>query len=97
MYRVAITSIAAKIGCAAETLRGWFRDAKGDHDVRVGETSDERKRIKAVEPELHSLWQANEALQEGAGAFRADSDEAGHPFRSEAGRRSDLKPASLPI
>ena len=27
----------------------------------------------------------------------ADSDEAGHPFRSEVGRRSDLKPASLPI
>ena len=27
----------------------------------------------------------------------ADSDEVGHPFRSEVGRRSDLKSAGLPI
>ena len=29
--------------------------------------------------------------------YGADSDEAGHPFRSEVGRRSDLKSAGLPI
>ena len=27
----------------------------------------------------------------------ANSDEAGHPYRSEAGHRSDLKPATIPI
>jgi transposase-like protein len=40
----AIGSIAAKIGCTAETLRGWVRQAERDQGLRAGPTSDERER-----------------------------------------------------
>ena len=42
----AIGSIAAKIGCTAETLRRWVRQAERDQGKRVGPTSDDRERIK---------------------------------------------------
>src|SRR5919206_3670995 len=35
----AIGSIAAKIGCTAETLRGWVRQAERDQGVRAGSPS----------------------------------------------------------
>ena len=42
----AITSIAEKIGCTAETLRHWVRQAERDHGRRPGLTTDERARFK---------------------------------------------------
>ena len=47
----AIGSIAAKIGCTAETLRKWVRRAERDQGQGVGLTSDERERLKALERE----------------------------------------------
>ena len=38
----AITSIAEKIGCAAETLRSWVRQAERDGGRRPGLTTDDR-------------------------------------------------------
>ena len=38
----AITSIAAKLGCTAETLRHWVRQAERDAGERPGLTSSER-------------------------------------------------------
>jgi transposase-like protein len=35
----AITSIAEKIGCTAETLRKWVRQAERDQGVRPGQPS----------------------------------------------------------
>src|SRR3954466_8530459 len=46
----AIGSIAAKIGCTAETLRKWVRHAERDGGQRPGATTEERERIKALEP-----------------------------------------------
>ena len=43
----AITSIAEKIGCAAETLRSWVRQAERDGSRRPGLTTDERA-VQAV-------------------------------------------------
>ena len=37
----AITSIAEKIGCAAETLRSWVRQAERDQGQRPGLTTEE--------------------------------------------------------
>src|SRR3954470_3301662 len=54
----AIGSIAAKIGCTAETLRG--RQAERDQGLRAGPTTDDRERIKALEREVRELRQANE-------------------------------------
>ena len=47
----AIGSIAAKIGCTAETLRRWVRQAERDRGKRAGPTTEDRDRIKALERE----------------------------------------------
>ena len=47
----AIVSIAAKIGCTAQTLNEWIKKADVDSGRKPGVTSDERERIKALERE----------------------------------------------
>jgi transposase len=65
----AIGSIAAKIGCTAETLRGWVRQAERDRDLRGGPSSEERECIKALEREVRELRQANEILRKASAYF----------------------------
>jgi transposase len=65
----AIGSIAAKIGCTAETLRKWVRQAERDQGQRPGATSEERERIKALEREVRELRQANEILKKASAYF----------------------------
>ena len=65
----AIGSIASKIGCTAETLRGWVRQSERDQGQRAGTTSDERERIKALEREVRELRQANEILRKASAYF----------------------------
>lgn len=65
----AICSISAKIGCTAETLRRWVRQAGGDTGKREGQTSSERERIKALEREVRELRQANEILRKASAYF----------------------------
>ena len=65
----AISSIASKIGCTAETLRGWVRQAERDQGVRAGPTSEDRERIKALEREVRELRQANEILRKASAYF----------------------------
>src|SRR5687768_1562455 len=65
----AIGSIAAKIGCTAETLRGWVRQAERDHGLRAGPTSDDRERIRTLEREVRELRQANEILRKASAYF----------------------------
>src|SRR4051794_39697848 len=65
----AIGSIAAKIGCNAETPRGWVRQAERDRGLRAGPTSEERERIKALEREVRELRQANEILRKASAYF----------------------------
>jgi len=67
----AISSIAAKIGCTAETLRGWVRQAERDAGQRAGLTSDERARLKALERQNRELRQANEILRKASAYFAA--------------------------
>jgi len=55
----AISSIAAKIGCTAETLRRWVRQAERDNGARPGTTTDDRERLKALERENRELRQTN--------------------------------------
>jgi len=71
----AITSISAKIGCTAETLRRWVRQAERDNGERAGPTTDERERIRALERENRELRQANEILRKASAYFaRAELD-----------------------
>jgi transposase len=65
----AIGSIAGKIGCTAETLRKWVRQAERDQGQRPGATSEERERIKALEREVRELRQANEILRKASAYF----------------------------
>jgi transposase len=65
----AISSIAAKIGCTAETLRGWVRQAERDQGQRAGPTTEGRERIKALEREVRELRQANEILRKASAYF----------------------------
>ena len=59
----AITSIAEKIGCTAETLRKWVRQAERDAGTRPGLTTEERDRLKHLERENGELRRANEILR----------------------------------
>jgi transposase-like protein len=65
----AISSIAGKIGCTPETLRGWVRQAERDVGQRAGPSSEERERIKALERENRELRQANEILRKASAYF----------------------------
>lgn len=59
----AITSVAEKVGWAAETLRSWVRQAERDGGRRPGLTTEERARFKQLDRENVELRRANEILR----------------------------------
>ena len=65
----AITSIASKIGCAAETLRHWVCRAERDAGERPGLTTAEEQRVKVLERENRELRRANEILRKASAYF----------------------------
>jgi transposase len=65
----AIESIAAKMGCTAETLRLWVRQAEKDSGTRPGLTTSERERLKELERENRELKRANEILRKASAYF----------------------------
>jgi transposase len=70
----AIGSIAAEIGCTAETLRKWVRQAERDRGLRAGPTTDERERVEgmlstALQREVRELRQANAILKKASAYF----------------------------
>ena len=69
----AIVSVSAKIGCNAETLRRWVRQAERDAGKRERLTTNERARLKALEKENRELKKANEILRL-ASAFFAQAE-----------------------
>lgn len=69
----AIGSIAAKIGCTAETLRKWVRQVERDSGRRPGLTTEEKQRLKDLEREVRELKRANEILRK-ASAFFAQAE-----------------------
>ena len=69
----AIESIAAKIGCTAETLRRWVRRHERDTGQRERTSTAEHERIRALEREVRELRKANEILKL-ASAFFAQAE-----------------------
>jgi len=69
----AIGSIAAKMGCTAETLRKWLRQAVREQGRRAGVTNTERDRPKELERENRELKRAHEILRK-ASAFFAQAE-----------------------
>lgn len=65
----AVVSIAAKIGCAAQTLNEWVKKAEVDTGKRAGVPTDVAERMKALERENRELRQANEILRKASAYF----------------------------
>ena len=65
----AVVSIAAKIGCAGQTLHDWVKKAEVDSGSRAGVPSDVADRMKALERENRELRQANEILRKASAYF----------------------------
>jgi len=65
----AVSSIAAKIGCTAQTLNEWVKKAEVDNGSRPGLPSDVAERMKALERENRELRQANEILRKASAYF----------------------------
>ncbi|GAB4360115.1 MAG: hypothetical protein Kow0073_19300 [Immundisolibacter sp.] len=58
-----------KVGCTAQTLRKWVRQAEKDLGVRDGVNRDERERLKQLERENRDLKRANEILRQASAYF----------------------------
>ena len=65
----AITSIAGKIGCTAQTLNEWVKKAEVDAGKRAGVPTEMAERMKALERENLELRQANEILRKASAYF----------------------------
>ncbi len=65
----AITSVAAKLGCSAESLRKWVRQAERDSGRREGLTTSDQERLKQLERENRELKRANEILRKASAYF----------------------------
>lgn len=65
----AMVSISQKIGCTAETLRRWVRQAETDRGRRAGLSTAEREPLKELERENRELRRANEILRTASAYF----------------------------
>ena len=73
-----VTSIAAKIGCTAQSLNEWVKKAEVDNGVRGGVPAEIAERLKALERENRELRQANEILRKASAYFaQAELDRCG--------------------
>ena len=75
----AVSSIAAKIGCTAQTLNEWVKKAEVDAGRRPGVPTEMAEKLKALERENRELRQANEILRK-ASAYFAQA-ELDRPFK----------------
>lgn len=62
-------SIAAKIGCTAQTLSDWVKKSEIDNGLRAGVPTKVADRLKALERENRELRQANEILRKAVACF----------------------------
>ncbi len=65
----ATQSVANKIGCSAQSLQKWSRQADVDSGHIGGISTEEQKRVKELERENRELKQANEILRKAAAFF----------------------------
>ena len=65
----AVSSIAGKIGCTAQTLSEWVKRFERDSGVRTGVPSEVAERLKALEQENRDLRQVNEILRKASAYF----------------------------
>ena len=92
----AMESIAGKIGCTAETLRKWVRQAERDQGKRAGLSTVERDRLKELERENRELKRANEILRKASAFFaQAESGWPSHGADGSDGRVHRRAPGAI--
>ena len=69
----ALSAIAGKVGCTAETLRKWVKQHEIDQGQRDGLSTSEREQLRELQRENRELKQANEILRK-ASAFFAQAE-----------------------
>jgi transposase-like protein len=65
----AVSSIAAKIGCTAQTLHEWVKKADRDSGRTPGVPAEVAEKLKSLERENRELRQANEILRKASAYF----------------------------
>ena len=65
----AVVSIAAKMGCTAQTLLDWVKKAEVDSGKQAGVPTEMAEKLKALERENRELRQANEILRKASAYF----------------------------
>jgi transposase len=65
----AISSIASKLGCTAQTVSDWVKKAEVNSGARAGIPAEMAERLKALERENRELRQANEILRKASAYF----------------------------
>ncbi len=73
-FNAAVIRIGQRTGVNADTLRGWVKRADIDTGRRSGTTTDDAKRIKALERENRELKRANEILLAASSFFARELD-----------------------
>jgi transposase len=69
-----VTRVARQLGGGAETLRLWVNQAEVDSGQRPGLSTDEGRRIAALEREIRELRRANEILKAASAFFARELD-----------------------
>ena len=69
-----VTRVAGQLGVGVELLRGWVRQAEVDGGRRPGTTTEEQRRIAALEKELREVKRANEILRAASAFFARELD-----------------------
>lgn len=63
--------VAAKVGCAPQTLNSWVKKAEAANGQRAGFPTVMAHKIKSLERENRELRQTNEVLREAASYYFA--------------------------
>ena len=69
-----VTRVAHQLGVGVESLRSWVNQAEIDYGTWPGTTTEEHRRIAALEKEVRELRRANEILKSAAAFFGAELD-----------------------
>jgi transposase len=74
----AVRSMAEKVGCSAEALRSWVRQAEREAAGQARRTTADAERLQQLERENRELRRANEILRKASAYFaQAELDRRG--------------------
>lgn len=69
-----VTRVASQLGVGAESLRHWLKQAEIDAGARPGTTTEDQRRIAALEKELREVKRANDILKAASAFFARELD-----------------------